>query len=690
MPAADAVGKLSGMSENARLEALELAVARLTKEMVALRSEVQRLGGGGENMGAGAGTGGPPQQQPSRAAPVSPSPIERQEQPFVSDELRRLAAGASLGSVRGTTSPGSRSAPARGAAASWTSQRGDLERLIGRYGTLALAALTILMGVGAFLSWAVRNGVIGPEMRVALGALTAVVIAGIGLRLRRGQSPRFGDVLLALSLAIVHVVSWGAGPLLHLVPDGVALAVAGIASAALAALSLREEDQSLFNIGFGGALIAPFVTSSGDGNPLLLLLYGAVVLAAGMHAMRDREWGKTPLVKMLGIAVYTAVTTEQLMRAPEWTRATAPALFAIAVAWLALILVKGRPRSRVAHVALVAALGSLGALQNEPSSDWPRVVLALVVTISGFASVTTNERTVRSKYLVALAIPWVAVAIALSTLPRAANLTGAVLAALWAIASAGAGWLNRDGEREAHAFSATIFAGLALALPVWNSSPQFALRLAALGSLGAALLPRIRLRGVATALLVWLSLGALFAFDALSRRTDYMYRPFLTKESLGAAAMAAAWILFSWFASRSVFSTSKTSMISRGVIVRLLGAAVTFLWIHQELAGAYSRDVATFLLVAYYAVTGIVAIGVGRWRALPLLRQLGLALSVLAAIKAMAEASSLEIGWRVGGYMLAGLFLLGVAYWYRASGRGEGDGTEREAAPATEGEQRVV
>ena len=33
------------------------------------------------------------------------------------------------------------------------------------------------MGVGAFIGWAIKNGMIGPELRVALGALAAGVVA---------------------------------------------------------------------------------------------------------------------------------------------------------------------------------------------------------------------------------------------------------------------------------------------------------------------------------------------------------------------------------------------------------------------------------------------------------------------------------------------------------------------------------
>ena len=704
------------MSENARIDALELAVARLTKEMVALRTEVRRMAlssppasaesytppeprgvegrgeAGGDAVGVagggapgGGGAGGPPRTTTSPpASPDAPSfdpPPPRssapgaggpRQQPYVSDHLRRIAAGIPRGAGAGGAPPRPRSPRP-----SWSFERGEIERLVGRYGTLALAALTILMGVGAFLGWAVRNGVIGPELRVALGAATAAVVAVVGWRLRTGKSgtsPRFGNILLALSLAIVHVVCWGAGPLLHLVPDVLSLGAAAAASAALAALSLRDEDQSLFNVGFGGALLAPFVTSSGKGDPLLLLLYGAVVLAAGMHAMRDRAWRKTPLVQMAGVAVYTAVTTTQLMRDPLWPRATAPALFALAVAWLSLILVRGAPRSRVAHASLAAALAALAALHNEPSTDWPRALLALVATITGYATSRPEERGMRSTLLGALLFPLASVAVALSTLPAADSASGAVIALVWAAAASAAAWMNRDGERGTHAFTATALGGLAVALPVWDDELQLVLRIAAYGAAASFAMRRARLPGLAAAIVAWLTPGAVVAFSLLADRTPYAYPPFRTEASLAAAAISTAWLIFSWNASRYAFAAMRAADSTPLSILRILGAAVAFFWVHEELAGAFSDDAATFLLIAYYAVTGIVAIGMGRWRSIPVLRQVGLALSVLAALKAIGESSDQEIGWRVGGYMLAGLFLLGVAYWYRASGRREGEG----------------
>jgi len=101
---------------------------------------------------------------------------------------------------------------------------------------------------------------------------------------------------------------------------------------------------------------------------------------------------------------------------------------------------------------------------------------------------------------------------------------------------------------------------------------------------------------------------------------------------------------------------------------------VTFLWGNTELSRAYSADVATFLLILYYAAVGVAAIFVGRARGIRVLRQVGLGLAIFAALKAIADASSLAIGLRVGSYLLAGLFLLAVAYWYRETDRASGTG----------------
>jgi hypothetical protein len=86
----------------------------------------------------------------------------------------------------------------------------DLEALIGRYGTIALATLALLAGMGAFLTWAISHGLLGPTPRVVLGAIGAATVAGIGWWLRSRGTVRFGNTLLALALALLHLDLWAA------------------------------------------------------------------------------------------------------------------------------------------------------------------------------------------------------------------------------------------------------------------------------------------------------------------------------------------------------------------------------------------------------------------------------------------------------------------------------------------------
>jgi hypothetical protein len=92
---------------------------------------------------------------------------------------------------------------------------------------------------------------------------------------------------------------------------------------------------------------------------------------------------------------------------------------------------------------------------------------------------------------------------------------------------------------------------------------------------------------------------------------------------------------------------------------------MAFAWVRAELVGAGSPDMAAFLLIAFYAGCGVGAVFLGRARSLPILRHVGLALAIYAAIKTIVEGSSMAIGLRIGSYVLAGLFMMSVAYWYR-------------------------
>ena len=642
-----------------RLDSLEKTVANLARDLRALRTVVERL----DQQRNGAAAHG---IQPKSAPPfVIPEPEHPgPEQPTASEGA--VSAERSIGTepLRG---PERRSL--------------DLESLIGRYGTLALASLTILLGAGAFLSWAISHGKIGPGLRVFLGALGAAAVAVVGWRLRARGAVRFGSTLLALALALVHVDAWGAGPYLKLVTSPVALSVAAAASIALALLAWVNDEEALFSVGVGGALAAPFVTSSDSGNVIALLIYGYVVLASGLAAFRQRAWRTAVMVATAGCWVYVAVSSASLSTDQSNAR-NYPAVFAIAIAWTALVATGGVWGARVSRSALVALFGTLvaQAIDRSPATDL--LILGALGTVTAYVTVhaslddSRNERLPNQPIFTGALIPIALGGVAIVAAPDTA-LARTVVALAWTVAAIAAGFLQ-PAARSTHFMVGGIASGAALLFALEDRAVASCVALSAHAASLSLLLRKARTRLLGVPVALGLAILTPWSFHLLVDRLPYRYTPFFTTPSLAGLAMSAAWLIVSWNAYRAELMDAGPEGTETRTAVRLAGAAVTFLWGNTELSHAYSADIATFLLVLYYAAVGVAAIVAGRARAVRILRQVGLGLAIFAALKAIAEASSLAIGLRVGSYLLAGLFLLAVAYWYRETDSGRSVAGDRE------------
>jgi hypothetical protein len=626
-----------------RLDELETALLTLTREVAELRADVRRLTAPSMDREAAAG-----------ADPLATPPPPRPHHATGRDA----------------------------AAASGLGRRIDLESLVGRYGAMALAALTILMAAGTFLGWAIANGRLGPGARVALGGVAAGVVAAIGLRLRARAARRFGNTLLGLALALVHVDAWGAGPFLHVIPPAAALTVAALASASLAALAWRADDESLFVVGTGGALLAPFVTADGPGNTLVLLTYGWVVLTTALFALRGRPWTVAVRLMAAGCLAYTAAAMDASWNAVSGAERNAPATFALGCAWSALLWGGAALRGRLARLALaVALLPLLGYGVFAPRfPDFP--ALAALGTATAYLALRLGDAGGPRWLADAVLLPLGFLAAALIALPHGTTGTGRALVALaWAGAAAAAAWdARRDEPRRApHAMVAAIASALAIPLLVERQHVLGVALLAAHAAGVSLLLPRLRtaLLTVPAVGVLWLATG--WTYEILAARRAYGYTPFVSAPSLAALAAVAGWMVFARLASRAELTDAPGYDADLRAFVGALGALAAFAWGREELASAFSPDVATFLLILYYAGAGVLAIFVGRWRQLAGARRVGLALAIYAALKAVLQASELRsIGLRVGSYLAAGGFLLAVAYWYRAAGDDEMRGTRHE------------
>lgn len=613
------------------VEALERRVAALESTLRDLRTEVSELRGGA---------------RPGEvSSPPAPAPTQPPPPRHVGTNLR----------------PGE-----------WLPANVDFEALIGRYGTLVLSTISALAAVGLFLNWAIERGYLGPQQRVALGLLTAAGLGAGGLRLRRRERS-FGASLIGLALAITLVCAWGAGPALHLVPTGVAFTLAAVASVALAVFAHMEEDEPLWSVGFTGAAIAPFVTSSGRGNLALLAAYGVAVLAAAGYAMNARRWIVAGRLFLLVALLYTAALST------GFERHYGPLLgmgFPLVVA-LVGVLPWSAGWARRERLRTLGVLATFAAIRAGLGTEHPmsHAMVAGLIAGAGLAWLVLVDRTHRVRepvspeyrhlhegdWLDAAVLPLGFALAALSALDASARGSGTAMAGAAAVFLVTVMRSPRGSLRDAAVFATVVSALVALLLLLREHDAGLAAAIAAVG-VSCYAGNRARRSGAWTTLgLISLAWAALAGFGLLYDRPNYQYVPFGTVASAVALAILGAVVA--------------SARLAEGIDVRLTralqGGALTwaFLWAHQELAFAFNPTTAMLLRVTYYAATSVGAVAAGRARRIALLRHVGLALAIVAAGTALYGARDLDaVAARIGADLVAAIFLLAIAYWYRRPG----------------------
>ncbi len=663
------------MSDTERIERLESVVRALNQQIGELRTEISALRGTSSPRAGGvAGVGRSPGEQGGAEAPASAalSAAEASQRRGM-ERPRSVAEGAAARPV---------ARPAVRGIFEGLSTLG-FEEAVGRYGTMALATLALLAGMGAFLTWAIAHGLLGPSQRVVLGGLGAGAVAVIGWWLRSRGTLRFGNTLLALALALLHLDLWAAGPRLHVIPPSLALVVTAVASMALAALALRTEEEALFCVGFGGALLSPFVTSTGGGRAVVLAAFGLVVIAVSIVAIRSRNWHTATLIAGVGCLLYAGATHGLLNASSPWPERATPVLLTLACAGAALVWGAHDVRARLALGFLTVGVGALAAADLAAHAMPLAVALGASGTLAALGAPRRGPLSEPWRIAACVLLPLGFLMAAVTRLEHPASPAGALVAVLWS-AILGAAALRGAADRGLHTAAAYLASAAAIVLAL-HAHPEWCIvGLAAHGSLASILMGRRDSASLALPIAIVLAGSALSTYALLLDRAAYSYTPFITLPSLAALACTGAVAIFTRHGAR--LTRVDLAMLAQ------LPALVAFIWIRTELAEAYSYDVSVFLLIVFYALSGIAAIFHGRRRSHAPSRAVGLALACYAALKALIHAWSLSaIALRVGACLLAGAFIALVAYWYRGEEStspesGLGWAGSRTAGPSVQGE----
>ena len=498
----------------------------------------------------------------------------------------------------------------------------DFESLVGRYGVLGIAVLAAAAAVGTFLSWAMSHGylTLSPAARVLAGMAFAIAIAVVGVRLRRTERS-FGSSLLGLALVIENVCAYAAGPSLHLVPGLVAFVGTAAIAMALAAFAHTEDDEPLWCVGFGGAAVAPFVTSDGHGSVYALAAYAVIVLLLACFAINRRAWPVAWRVFYLVSAVFVVACASQVEVAGANGFLVAFALpFVVAVGGVVPFASSSRKRGALRWLALLAVVAGFA---NYGAHDDARIIVAAMVAAVGLWLVLLDRSSdIGQSSIVASArqspgvLDWIdAAGIPLALALRASDIGGLfttpmpyVAASVFLVAFAARRTVS--SLRDAAAFAA-VASAIGAAFVMTDQVP--AGRILAFIALGLAAIGLHTFRPSMSWLLMGLALlafSAAFSATVLIARPMYQFTPFTTQKSAVALLVALAFMAVALLrgpiavATREALSTPAESPNAAAVdrvsrTITVAPWAWAFIWVLIELWMAYSPSTSTLLLVVW-------------------------------------------------------------------------------------------
>ncbi len=522
------------------------------------------------------------------------------------------------------------------------------EERIGTRWVVWIGGLTLALGGFFMVRYSIEAGLVGPEVRVALGALFAAGLLAAGEWSRRKESiaqiaatpiANIPAMLTAAGTAVAFATVYAAYALYDFLPPPAAFILLGLVALGTLAAALLH-GPALAGLGIAAAFVTPALVSSGEPNYWALYIYLAVVTAAAFALARVRLWRWLAITTILLALLWTLPCLDcgQSMVAPHAFHVLAG--FALA----ALIVVCG------------LLFGPEAADDNiEPVSSVALSIYLLGAMLIVLASRHDDVAMIAFTLLVAasLAISW-----------RAPSATGSVGAAAATVFLVFVEWAVRANP------DMLVLPG---ALPDMSPSPTgesvtlhlVAAGLFAAGFGGAGFLAQGRSRNT-TNPVVWSAAGVftpLALLVALDARIAHLDRsiPFAMLAVVLAAAFAAATEALTRREDRPGLAVS-TALFATGTLAAL-ALALTF---------ALDRGWLTIAL----ALTALGTAWVADQRPIPFLRTLAALLAgiVVARVGYDPRIVGDDVGttpifnWLLWGYGVPAASFWGASYLMRRRG----------------------
>ena len=510
----------------------------------------------------------------------------------------------------------------------------DIEQLIAGRWLNRIGIVALLLAVSFFLKYAFDNDWIGPRGQVALGLLSgAAVLIYSQWLLRRGHDD-FANRIAGLGGGVLYLSLFAGANYYHLFPPSLAFGGMAIVTATLVVIAVRRDSQAMALVALLGGLLTPVLLSTGRDAPVELFTYLALLNAGVLLVAHTRQWSKVEWLAFAGTMLYFWGWWNGYYHEDRQNLTLGFAsVFFLEFALLPVLQARRAATLEAAQTMLVAlnALGYLAALHRLLYAEhrWSLSCLLLLLAALHLAVARRVPTSEGSSSFVRMLFGGLALTFVTLVIP--VQLDGKWMTMAWAIEGA---ILIRVGVRAQ--VSHLRWAGVALFAVVASRLMLFPIH----GVQPVLLNQRFGLFAV-----------VIICFVAALRFSRSLKNDLIEEERLAFGVVGlCANIVTLWALSCEVWDYWSPSGFE------------------DERRSDLAQQLGLSLLWTTYA-TALVAAGV-RWRNTAL-RWQGLALLGLVAIKVfLYDLSSLEAIYRIVSFMVFGLLLLGVSFFYqRASPR---------------------
>jgi uncharacterized membrane protein len=174
----------------------------------------------------------------------------------------------------------------------------SLEQRLGAQWAVWVGGLALALGGIFLVRYSIEQGLLGPRVRIALGALLATALIIAGEWARRGErlagiaglpSAHIPSILTAAGTTVAYADIYAAHALYGFLAPGTAFILLGMVALATLAAALLH-GPALAGLGLVGAYATPLLVVSDRADYWSLYMYLAVVTAAAFALARLRMW----------------------------------------------------------------------------------------------------------------------------------------------------------------------------------------------------------------------------------------------------------------------------------------------------------------------------------------------------------------------------------------------------------------